>query len=407
MIVLVINCGSSSVKYQLLDMKSDNDYSLMAKGIVEKIGLPDANIVHKPTGKDKMFKQQLTPDHKVAMQLVLEALVDPVCGVLNSFKDIDAVGHRIVQGADFFTGSVLVDEDVMDKIAFCADFAPLHNPAHILGIRACQQVLPDVPQVVTFDTAFHQTMAPEAYMYALPLEYYKKYRVRRYGAHGTSHQFVSREGAAFAGVDLANSRIITCHIGNGSSVTAIRNGKVVDTSMGFTPLEGMIMGTRCGTVDANIIPYIMKKENLTPDEMTTIMNKKSGFLGLSGLTSDCRDMCDLADQGNEMAKVVLKKLTLDIVKLIGAYAAEMNGVDYIIFTAGIAENQPWLRRDICANLSFLGVKIDVALNDSIPHASENVMLSTPDSAVKVGLIPTNEELVIARDTMHIALELKN
>ena len=407
MIVLVINCGSSSVKYQLLDMKSDNDYSLMAKGIVEKIGLPDANIVHKPTGKDKMFKQQLTPDHKVAMQLVLDALVDPVFGVLNSFKDIDAVGHRIVQGADFFTGSVLVDEDVMDKIAFCADFAPLHNPAHILGIRACQQVLPDVPQVVTFDTAFHQTMAPEAYMYALPFEYYKKYRVRRYGAHGTSHQFVSREGAAFAGVDLANSRIITCHIGNGSSVTAIRNGKVVDTSMGFTPLEGMIMGTRCGTVDANIIPYIMKKENLTPDEMTTIMNKKSGFLGLSGLTSDCRDMCDLADQGNEMAKVVLKKLTLDIVKLIGAYAAEMNGVDYIIFTAGIAENQPWLRRDICANLSFLGVKIDVALNDSIPHASENVMLSTPDSAVKVGLIPTNEELVIARDTMHIALELKN
>ena len=406
MIVLVINCGSSSVKYQLLDMKSDNDYSLMAKGIVEKIGLPDANIVHKPTGKDKMFKQQLTPDHKVAMQLVLDALVDPVYGVLSSFKDIDAVGHRIVQGADFFTGSVLVDEDVMDKIAFCADFAPLHNPAHILGIRACQHVLPDVPEVVTFDTAFHQTMEPAAYMYALPIEYYKKYRVRRYGAHGTSHQFVSREGAAFAGIDLANSKIITCHIGNGSSVTAIRNGKVVDTSMGFTPLEGMIMGTRCGTVDANIIPYIMKKENLTPDEMTTIMNKKSGFLGLSGQTSDCRDMCDLADQGDEMAKVVLKKLTLDIVKLIGAYAAEMNGVDYIIFTAGIAENQPWLRRDICANLSYLGVKINVELNDSIPHASENVMLSTPDSAVKGGLIPTNEELVIARDTMHIALELK-
>ena len=406
MIVLVINCGSSSIKYQLLDMKSDNDYSLKAKGIVEKIGLPDANIVHKPCGKDNMTKQVPIPDHKVGMQLVLEALVDPVCGVLSGFGDIDAVGHRIVQGADFFDKSTLVDEDVMDKIAFCADFAPLHNPAHILGIRATQHVLPGVPQVVTFDTAFHQTMEPHAYMYALPYEYYSKYRVRRYGAHGTSHQFVSREGAAFAGVDLNNSKIITCHIGNGSSVTAIRNGKVVDTSMGFTPLEGMIMGTRCGTIDANIVPYIMKKENLSPDEMTSVMNKKSGFLGLSGKTSDCRDMCDLAAAGDEKAAVVLKKLTMDIVKLIGSFTAEMDGVDLIIFTAGIAENQPWLRRDICRNLTFLGVRIDEQLNDSIPHASENVMLSLPGSGVKVALIPTNEELVIARDTMHIALELK-
>ena len=339
------------------------------------------------------------------MKLVLDALVDPEHGVLSSFDDIEAVGHRIVQGADFFSGSTLVNEDVLKKIEICCDFAPLHNPAHLLGIHAISHVLPDVPQVVTFDTAFHQTMEPYAYMYALPYEYYEKYRVRRYGAHGTSHQYVSQQGAKLAGLDFNHSKIITCHLGNGSSVTAIKDGKVVDTSMGFTPLEGMIMGTRCGNIDANIIPYLMKKEGLSPDEMTAIMNKKSGFLGLSGKSSDLRDMDALAKAGDARAKIVLKKLTFDTIKNVGAYIAEMNGVDLIVFTAGIGENNPRLRRRICENLAYMGVRIDADVNERA-RGSETI-LSTPDSTVKVALIPTNEELVIARDTMHIVAELDN
>jgi len=404
MIVLVINCGSSSIKYQLLDMKSDEQYNLLAKGLVEKIGLPDGRIKHNPIGKDKFEKVLSIPDHKVGMKVLLDALVDPVYGVLRSFDDVEAVGHRIVQGADFFSGSALVNDDVLSKIEFCCDFAPLHNPAHLLGIRAISEVLPTVPQVVTFDTAFHQTMAPEAYMYALPYKYYEKYRVRRYGAHGTSHQYVSQRGAAFAGLDLANSRIITCHIGNGSSVTAVRNGKCMDTSMGFTPLEGMIMGTRCGIIDPNIVPYIMKKENLSPDQMTEVMNKKSGFLGLSEKSSDCRDIQAMIDAGDEKAALVFKKLVLDITKLVGGYIAEMNGVDLIVFTAGIAENNPWLRKEVCEHFAYMGVKISDAANDGA-HG-EDTLISTADSSVKVAMIPTDEELVIARDTMHIALQAK-
>lgn len=399
MIILVINCGSSSIKYQLLDMKSDDVYDLLAKGIVEKIGLPDGKITHKPTGKESYTEILNIPDHKVGMKLVLDLLVDPEHGVLRSFDDIEAVGHRIVQGADFFSGSTLVDDEVLRKIEICCDFAPLHNPAHLLGIRAVSAVLPDVPQVVTFDTAFHQTMQPAAYTYALPYEYYEKYRVRRYGAHGTSHQYVSRHGAKFAGIDLENSRIITCHMGNGSSITAIENGKCVDTSMGFTPLEGMIMGTRCGNIDANILPYIMKKENLTPDQMTDIMNKKSGFLGLSGKTSDLRDLKSMADEGDKRAKMVIKKLILDTVKNIGAYIAELGGVDLIVFTAGIGENNPWLRRQICDYFEYMGVKIDNEANEAA--RSSDAIISAADSKVKVAMIPTNEELVIARDTMHI------
>ncbi len=405
MIILVINCGSSSIKYQLLDMKNDEVYDLMAKGLVEKIGLPDGCLTHKPTGKEPYTKTLPIPDHKIGMKLVLDALVDPDHGVLSSFDDIEAVGHRIVQGADFFSGSTLVDEDVLDKIRICCDFAPLHNPAHLLGIEAMSHVLPEVPQVVTFDTAFHQTMEPYAYMYALPYEYYEKYRVRRYGAHGTSHQYVSQRGAKLAGLDLAHSKIITCHLGNGSSVTAIKDGKVVDTSMGFTPLEGMIMGTRCGNIDANIIPYLMKKENLTPDQMTAIMNKKSGFLGLSGRSSDMRDLDAASREGDIRSKIALKKLTYDTIKNVGAYIAEMNGVDLIVFTAGIGENNPRLRRRVCENLAYMGVRIDVDLNETA-RGSETI-LSTPDSTVKVALIPTNEELVIARDTMHIVAELDN
>lgn len=403
MIILVINCGSSSIKYQLFDMKNDNEYNVLAKGILEKIGLPDTKLKHNPTGKEGFSRVSPIADHKLGMQVVMEALIDPVYGVLKSFNDIQAVGHRIVQGADFFDKSVLVDDDVLEKIGVCCDFAPLHNPAHLLGIAAVKEVLPDVPQIVTFDTAFHQTMEPKAYMYALPYEYYEKYHVRRYGAHGTSHLFVSHKGAEFAGLDINNSRIITCHIGNGSSVTAVKNGKCVDTSMGFTPLEGMIMGTRCGNIDASILPYLMKKENMTPDEATAMMNKKSGFIGLSGLSSDCRDLCGFREQGNERAKLTLDKLVLDITKLIGGYIAEMNGVDLICFTAGIAENNAWLRRDVMANFAYMGIKIDNEVNDATRGIDR--IISTPDSSVKVALIPTDEELVIARDTKHIAESL--
>ena len=400
MIILVINCGSSSIKYQLLDMKSDDVYDVLAKGLVEKIGLPCGCITHKPTGKEKMTKEVRIEDHKVGMQLVLDALVDPVYGVLSSFDDIEAVGHRIVQGADFFSGSAIVNDDVISKIEICCDFAPLHNPAHLLGIRAVQHVLPSVPQVVTFDTAYHQTMPDYAYMYALPYEYYEKYRVRRYGAHGTSHQFVAGKGAKFVGLDINNSKIITCHIGNGSSISAIVNGKVVDTSMGFTPLEGMIMGTRCGNIDPNVVPYIMKKEDLTPDQMTEVMNKKSGFLGLSGLSSDARDLDAAANAGNYRAKLVFKKLAYDIIKTVGSYIAVMDGVDAIFFTAGIGENNARLRRRVCENFSYMGLKFDYEANIA---QGVDTLLSTPDSKVKVALITTDEELVIARDTMHLVM----
>lgn len=405
MIILVINCGSSSIKYQLLDMKGDDAYTLIAKGIVEKIGLPMGIFHYAPAGGEKIVRDLPVPDHKEGMQLVLEALTDKEHGVLASIEDIEAVGHRIVHGGEFFSGSALVDEDVLKKIEICCDFAPLHNPAHLLGIRAVQHVLPTVPQVVTFDTAYHQTMPEYAYMYALPYEYYEKYRVRRYGAHGTSHQFVANKGAKFCGIDINNSKIITCHIGNGSSVSAIVNGKVIDTSMGFTPLEGMIMGTRVGNIDANVIPYIMKKENLTPDQMTEIINKKSGFLGLSGKTSDAREMDALAVAGDHKAKLVLKKLTFDLIKNIGMYIAEMNGVDLIVFTGGIGEHNNRLRRRVCENFTYVGLKFDYDANADA--WGNDALISLPDSKVKVALITTDEELVIARDTMHIVNSLED
>ncbi len=398
MIILVINCGSSSIKYQLLDMKSDEVYDVLAKGIVEKIGLEMGCLQHTATGNEKVVKDIPVPDHKVGMQLVLEALTDGEHGVLKSLDDIEAVGHRIVHGGEYFSSSALVNEDVMKKIEICCDFAPLHNPAHILGIRAVQAVLPSVPQVVTFDTAFHQSIPAYAYMYGLPYEDYQNYRVRKYGAHGTSHQFVAEKGAKFAGLDINNSKIITCHIGNGSSITAIVNGKSVDTSMGFTPLDGVIMGTRCGSIDPNVVPYLMKKENLTPDEMTEIMNKKSGFLGISGASSDARDLDALANSGDQRAKLALKMLTYGIIKYIGSYAAVMNGVDLIIFTGGIGEHNSRLRRRVCENLSYLGLKFDYEANVAW---GEDAIISLPESKVKVALITTDEEIVIARDTMHI------
>ena len=403
MIILVINCGSSSIKYQLLDMRSDDVYDLLAKGIVEKIGLENGRLQHKPAGKDKVVKDLPIPDHTMGMQLVLDALVDKDYGMLNSFEDIEAVGHRIVQGADFFSGSAIVDDDVLSKIEYCCDFAPLHNPAHLLGIRACQEVLPNVPQVVTFDTAFHQTMAPQAFMYGLPYEYYEKYHIRRYGAHGTSHQFVAHKGSKMVGIDVNESKIITCHIGNGISITAIQNGKSIDTSMGLTPLEGLIMGTRCGDVDPNAILYIMRKENLSADQMYELVNKKSGFLGVSQKTSDAREMDELANGGEFKAKLTLKMLTLQMIKYIGAYIAEMNGVDAIFFTGGIGEHNSRLRRRVCENFTYLGLVFDYEANTAW---GEDTIISLPESKVKVALVTTDEELVIARDTMHLVQSIE-
>ena len=400
MIILVINCGSSSIKYQLLDMKNDDVYDVLAKGLVEKIGLETGCLQHTATGKDKYVIDLPIPDHKVGMKLVLDALTDAEHGVLKSLDDIEAVGHRIVHGGEFFSTSALVNEDVMKKIEICCDFAPLHNPAHLLGIRAVQAVLPSVPQVVTFDTAFHQSIPPYAYMYGLPYEDYSKYRVRKYGAHGTSHQFVAEKGAKFAGLDVNNSRIITCHLGNGSSITAVLNGKSIDTSMGFTPLDGVVMGTRCGSIDPNIIPYLMKKDNLTPDQMTEIMNKKSGFLGISGVSSDARDLDARANAGDQRCKLALKMLTYGVIKYIGQFAAVMNGVDLIVFTGGIGEHNSRLRRRVCENFFYLGLKFDYEANTAF---GEDAMLSLPDSKVKVALITTDEEIVIARDTMHIVM----
>ena len=400
MIILVINCGSSSIKYQLLDMKNDDVYDVLAKGLVEKIGLETGCLQHTATGKDKYVIDLPIPDHKVGMKLVLDALTDADHGVLKSLDDIEAVGHRIVHGGEYFSSSALVNEDVMKKIEICCDFAPLHNPAHLLGIRAVQAVLPSVPQVVTFDTAFHQSIPPYAFMYGLPYEDYSKYRVRKYGAHGTSHQFVAEKGAKFAGLDVNNSRIITCHLVNGSSITAVLNGKSIDTSMGFTPLDGVVMGTRCGSIDPNIIPYLMKKDNLTPDQMTEIMNKKSGFLGISGVSSDARDLDARANAGDMRCKLALKMLTYGVIKYIGQFAAVMNGVDLIVFTGGIGEHNSRLRRRVCENFSYLGLKFDYEANTAF---GEDAMLSLPDSKVKVALITTDEEIVIARDTMHIVM----
>ncbi len=402
MIILVINSGSSSIKYQLLDMKNENVYDVVAKGIVEKIRLEASFLKHKAEGKEEYKLETPIPDHNVGIKLILDALTDKDHGVISSLEDIEAVGHRVVQGGEYFSGSAIVNEDVLNKVELCAEFAPLHNPANALGIRAIAKILPEVPQVVTFDSAFHHTMPNYAYMYSLPYKYYEDYRIRRYGAHGTSHQFVAHKGAEFAGIDINNSKIITCHIGSGSSITAIVNGKSIDTSMGFTPLEGFTMGTRCGNIDPNIVPYLMKKDNISPDEMTDIMNKQSGFLGVSGKTSDAREMDELANAGDPKAKLALKKMTYEIIKCIGSYVAAMNGVDFIVFTGGIGEHSSRLRRRVCENFAYLGLKLDYETNSEAWGV--DAIITTEDSAVKAALITTDEELVIARDTMRLVTE---
>ena len=398
MIILVLNCGSSSLKYQLLDMKNDEVYDLLAKGLVERIGMETGCLKHRATGKEQLVKEMPIEDHTVGIKAVIDALLDKEFGVLSTLEDIEAVGHRVVHGAEEFVCSQLITDAVVAQLEKCSVFAPLHNPANILGIKAVSAVLPEVPQVGVFDTAFHQTMPSYAYMYALPYEYYEKYGIRRYGFHGTSHKYVSAKGAKFAGLDLNSSKIITCHLGNGSSISAVLNGKSIDTSMGFTPLEGLIMGTRCGNVDPDVVTYIQEKEGLSAAEMSKVLNKKSGFLGLSCVSSDARDLDAAANDGDPKAKLTLKKLTYDIIKFIGAYAAAMNGVDLIVFTGGIGENNCRVRRRVCENLSYLGVKFDY---DANVVRGEDMMISLPDSNVKVAVITTNEELMIARDTMHI------
>ena len=386
------------MKYQLLDMKGDEVYDLLAKGLVERIGMEVGCLKHQATGKEQLVKEMPIEDHTVGIKAVLDALLDKEFGVLSTLEDIEAVGHRVVHGAEEFVCSQLITEKVVAQLEKCSVFAPLHNPANILGIKAVSAVLPAVPQVGVFDTAFHQTMPAYAYMYALPYEYYEKYGVRRYGFHGTSHKYVSAKGAKFAGLDPEYSKVITCHLGNGSSIAAVVNGKSIDTTMGFTPLEGLIMGTRCGNVDPDVVTYIQEKEGLSAAEMSKVMNKKSGFLGLSCVSSDARDLDAAANEGNPKAKLTLKKLTYDITKFIGAYAAAMNGVDLIVFTGGIGENNCRLRRRVCENLTYLGVKFDY---DANVVRGVDTMLTLPDSKVKVALITTNEELMIARDTMHI------
>ena len=395
MIILVLNCGSSSLKYQLLDMKNDEVYDLLAKGLVERIGMETGCLKHQAAGKEKLVREMPVADHTVGMHAVLDALMDKEYGVLETLEDIEAVGHRVVHGAEEFMCSQLVTDEVVAQLEKCSVFAPLHNPANILGIKAVSAALPTVPQVAVFDTAFHHTMPAYAYMYALPYEYYDKYRIRRYGFHGTSHKFVSAKGAKFAGLDLGYSKIITCHLGNGSSIAAVLNGKSIDTSMGFTPLEGLIMGTRCGNVDPDVVTYIQEKEGLSASEMSRVLNKKSGFLGLSGVSSDARDLNEAANAGDAKAKLTLKKLTYDITKFIGAYAAAMNGVDLIVFTGGIGENNSRLRRRVCENLTYLGVKFDYDANVA---AGRDVMISLPDSQVKIAVITTDEELIDRKST---------
>jgi acetate kinase len=404
--ILVINCGSSSLKYQLLDMK---DESVLCKGSIERIGLKinggEENVIVK-VGDDKFTYDKELKDHVAAFNEVKYILSESEHKVIDSFDEIDAIGHRIVQGGDRYTKSVLVTEKVVKDVEELAPLAPLHNPAHLMGYRACLEVVgPDVPQVFVFDTSFHSTMPPKAYMYAVPYEYYEKYAVRRYGFHGTSHKFVSHRVAEKMGKNIKDLKIITCHLGNGSSVAAVDHGKVVDTSMGFTPLDGFMMGTRSGGVDPSVVTFIMKKLNLTPDEMDNILNKQSGVNAISGISSDDRDICAAQNAGNERAILAHEMQAYEIAKYIGSYIAAMNGVDAIVFTGGIGENGFWLRSKICSYFGYMGVHINEALNQATVKGAE-AELTEPDDKVRVFILATDEELTIARDTQEIVKNLK-
>lgn len=398
--VLVINAGSSSLKFQLIDMDGEQ---LIAKGNCEKIGEETGIFGYKVGEQERqVFKKEIAiPDHKAAFKMIIDALVYGSDRVVNSLDEINAVGHRVVQGGDVFSQSVLIDEDVINKISELAVLAPLHNKAHVTGIRACIEVLGTrVPQVAVFDTSFHQTMPPKAYMFALPYKYYEKYHIRRYGAHGTSHRYVSGECAHLMGRDISELKIITCHIGNGASISAVEGGKCVDTSMGLTPVDGFLMGTRCGSMDPSVLTYIAEKENMSAHDIDVMCNKESGLLGISGTSNDSRTVNEEAAAGIERSMLAIEMQHYQIIKYIGSYAAAMNGVDAIVFTAGIGENDPLLRRRVLENLTYLGLKLDVEAN-SVEHCKENTKITTDDSKVAAFIIPTNEELVIARDTVEI------
>lgn len=393
--VLVINCGSSSLKYQVLDMTNE---TLLAKGLVERIGIEGSIISHEKIGMEKFKLTTPMATHKEAIGHVLEALMDAEHGVVKSMDEISAVGHRVVHAGEKYASSVLITEDVINALEECVELAPLHNPPNLLGIEACQELMPTTPMVGVFDTAFHQTMPPESYIYAIPYEYYEKYGIRRYGFHGTSHKYVAERTADILGVNIEDLKIITCHLGNGASVSAIKRGKCIDTSMGFTPLEGLVMGTRSGDIDPAIVSYIRQKENLAHGEATNILNKKSGVLGISGVSSDFRDLEEAVAAGNERAALALKVFAHKVKFYIGAYIAEMNGVDAIVFTAGVGENDINMRDVICSELGNLGIKIDLVKNKV---RGKETIISREDSKVKILLVPTNEELMIARDTFHI------
>ena len=395
--ILVLNCGSSSLKYQLINM---TDESVLAKGIVERIGIEGSILTHKPTGKAKYEVEHAMKDHNVAVKLVLDALVDSEHGVLKNVSEISAVGHRVLHAGKYYSDSIIVNEDVKQVVRDCFDLGPLHNPANLIGIEACEAAMPGVPNVAVFDTAFHGTMPPKAYLYAIPREFYEKYDVRRYGFHGTSHSFVSKELIKFAGLDKDNSKVIVAHLGNGASISAVVNGKCVDTSMGLTPLEGLIMGTRSGDLDPAIVEFISKRENISVGEMIEILNKKSGVLGMSGgISSDFRDLKAAMDNKNERATETLQAYTYRLAKYIGSYVAAMNGIDAIAFTAGVGENAFYIRTMVCAYLGYLGITLDEDAN----HAAvgEESVITTADSKVKVCVIPTNEELAIARETLDL------
>ena len=390
--ILVINCGSSSLKFQLIDSESEK---VLAKGLCERIAIDGSMITYQPAGGEK--EKTVTPmaDHTEAIRLVLDALTNEKTGVVKDLSEIDAVGHRVVHGGERFSESVVVDDDVIKAIEDCSDLAPLHNPANLIGIHACRKLMPNVPMVVVFDTAFHQTMPQEAYLYGLPYEYYEKYKVRRYGFHGTSHSYVSKKAAELLGKKYEDLKIIVCHLGNGASVSAVKNGKCVDTSMGLTPLEGLIMGTRSGDIDPAIIEYIANKENKSIEEMLTVLNKKSGVLGLS---SDFRDIENGYLAGDENAVRAMNTFCYRVLKYIGAYVAVMNGVDAICFTAGVGENGPIIRNIVCENLGYLGIELDQEANNK---RGEDIVITTPESRTKVCVIPTNEELAIARETARL------
>ena len=398
--VLVVNCGSSSLKFQLIN--SDTE-AVAAKGLCERIGI-DGRLVYQPAGGEKEITEAPMPTHTEAIQMVLDALVNPKTGVLKSLDEVEAIGHRVLHGGSKITQSVIINDEVISVIDECCDLGPLHNPANLMGIRACMGLMPGKPNVAVFDTAFHQTMPPKAYRYAIPTKYYEKYAVRKYGFHGTSHSFVSKETIKYLGLDKDNSKVIVCHLGNGASISAVENGKCVDTSMGLTPLEGLIMGTRSGDLDPAVLEFVCKKENIDVKEMVRILNKESGVMALSnGLSSDFRDLEEAMDNGNEAAKLAIDAFCYRVAKYVGSYVAAMNGVDAIAFTGGIGENADVVRAKVLSYLGYLGIKMDPEMNKK---RGENFVLSTEDSKVKVAVIPTNEELAICRETVELVTAAK-